>query len=328
MLFEKKIIDIYRKNLFSRCDDTGLAYYFTHKDFPGLEAEPFSFKEFVDGNTLRGYFYSYPDHREDRIVVFEHGMGGGHLSYMREIERLCREGFKVLAYDHTGCMSSDGESTGGLGRSLTDLVSCLDELDKMFSVDVSFSVVGHSWGAYSAMNGACGKGRVKSIVAISGFSSVERMVHQLFPGIMRAYAKKILELEYSTNKLARISDSGDSMSYYKGYGLVIHSSDDKVVSARKHFGYIKKKVEDYNDPELGYETRVQFMLVNGKGHNPNYTEDAVKYLAYYLKTLKKRLKKGTLITDEQKKEFVASFDWKRMTEQDENVWKEILYTLD
>ena len=90
MLFEKKIIGFYKQKLFSRCDDMGLARYFTHKDFPGLQAEPFSFKDDAGGNTLRGNFYSYPNYREDRIVVFDHGMGGGHLSYMREIEMLAK----------------------------------------------------------------------------------------------------------------------------------------------------------------------------------------------------------------------------------------------
>ena len=36
MIFEKKIVDIFRKQFMSRCDDTGKAYYFSTEDFPGL----------------------------------------------------------------------------------------------------------------------------------------------------------------------------------------------------------------------------------------------------------------------------------------------------
>ncbi len=327
MLFEKRITALYRQKMFSRCDDMGLARYFTHNDFPGLAAEPFSFKEDAYGNTLRGNFYAYPGCRDDKIVVFDHGMGGGHLSYMREIERLCREGYRVYSYDHSGCMTSEGENTGGFGRSLTDLLSCLDALEKKLGKEMRFSVVGHSWGAYSTMNCVLGHANVESIAAISGFSSVRRMADQLFPGVMCSYADKIIEIETKANRLAQIADAADSLSHYKGRALIIHSADDKVVSAKKHFSYIKDSVEKYNDPELGYESHVEFMLVNGKGHNPNYAEDAVRYLAYYVNTLTKRLKKGTLATKEQREEFVASFDWWRMTEQDEAVWKEIINVL-
>ena len=68
------------------------------------------------------------------------------------------------------------------------------------------------------------------------------------------------------------------------------------------------------------------MLEKGKDHNPNYTQDAVKYLAEYMSAVNKQ--KKNLRTDEQKKAFRDSFDWKRMTAQDEKVWSKILGHLD
>ena len=35
-----------------------------------------------------------------------------------------------------------------------------------------------------------------------------------------------------------------------------------------------------------------------------------------------------LVSEEEKSAFFASYDWKRMTKQDENVWQEIFYFLD
>ena len=70
------------------------------------------------------------------------------------------------------------------------------------------------------------------------------------------------------------------------------------------------------------------MLEHNKGHNPNYTEDAVKYLGEYLKRKSEMQKAGKLTTDEEKRAFVSSFDWKKMTEQDAGVWEEIFKTLD
>ena len=44
MIFEKKIIGIYESQFMSRCDDKGLARYFSHSDFSGLRQQPFDFK--------------------------------------------------------------------------------------------------------------------------------------------------------------------------------------------------------------------------------------------------------------------------------------------
>ena len=45
---------------------------------------------------------------------------------------------------------------------------------------------------------------------------------------------------------------------------------------------------------------MRLLLVENKGHNPNYTVDAVQYLAKYSEDVKKQGKKKLLETDEQK----------------------------
>ena len=67
---------------------------------------------------------------------------------------------------------------------------------------------------------------------------------------------------------------------------------------------------------------IKFLLVKNKGHNPNYTEDAVNYLNEFGKARKKILSKKDL-TAEEKFIFKSSFDWEKMTIQDELVWEEI-----
>ncbi|MBQ1933644.1 MAG: alpha/beta fold hydrolase [Clostridia bacterium] len=311
MLFENKIKEAYLQRICRRYDDEGLARYFTHHDFDGLKAEAFSF-EGREGHALNGAFYYYDGYRADKLVVFDHGMGGGHLSYMREIERICRAGYRVFSYDHTGCMTSGGEGTGGFARSLDDLGRAINALKVKLGEDMAFSVIGHSWGGYSTLNIASLHPDIESIVAISGFSSVKRMLD----GVFSAYAPLIMKLEEGNAIPTLGADAATSLADYKGRALVIHSKDDRVVSAKKHFAYLKEA--------LAVNENVRFMLVNGKAHNPNYTQDAVKYLAAYVKTLTRRLRKGTLATPEAREEFVASFDWWRMTEQDEAVWKEII----
>lgn len=72
---------------------------------------------------------------------------------MKEIERLCRAGYAVLSYDHTGCMESGGTSPKGLAQSLCDLNDCIKAIkaDTRF-LGIDISVVGHSWGAFSTLN--------------------------------------------------------------------------------------------------------------------------------------------------------------------------------
>lgn len=319
MLFQKKIEAFYRSQLFSRCDDTGNLFYFSAADFPGMIQEAYPFLS-DDGHRLQGYFYHYGKPLANRIVIFDHGMGGGHRSYMKEIERLARAGYRVFAYDHTGCMESEGEGTGGFSRSLRDLDAALSSLKKdPVYAGCAISVVGHSWGAFACLNIAAYHNDIEHVVALSGFGQVSDMVKQFFSGLLSPYAKGIYALEERTNPDYVKAWAGDSLKKSDAHVLIIHSADDKTAKASIHFEGMKKALTDRKN--------TVFLLVDGKNHNPNYTEDAVGYLNDFLKALKKKVKKKELETPAQKAAFVANYDWDRMTAQDETVWKAILDTL-
>jgi hypothetical protein len=78
---------------------------------------------------------------------------------------------------------------------------------------------------------------------------------------------------------------------------------------------------------LAGKKNIKLMLVDSKGHNPNYTENAVKLLGDFSKARAKLLRKKN-ITKEEKEKFVSSFDWDKMTVQDEAVWNKIFEHLD
>lgn len=319
MIFEKQVEEAFGKAVRVRCDDMGTAYYFSADDFPGLQREPYAFEN-QKGERLQGYFYHYDSPKPYRIVVFDHGMGGGHRSYMKEIERLARDGYLVFAYDHTGCMESEGAHINGFAQSLADLHAALSVLEKdpRFSA-YTFSVVGHSWGGYSTLNIAALHPEITHVVAISGFLSVDRMLKQTFGGIMKPYYQRMHDLEHEANPDFADYAAEESLSEYRGKALVIHSADDRVVHSKAHFRVLKKA--------LGDRENIRFLEVNGKGHNPNYTVDAVRYKDAYLAELKREAKRGGLAEESAKRAFVAKFDWNRMTAQDEAVWAEILSTL-
>lgn len=320
MIFSKQVEKMYRAQLFTRYDENGTVFYFSSDDFPGLHKTPYEFKS-SSGHKLQGYFYSYDEPVSNRLIVFDHGLGGGHRAYMKEIEMLARHGYLVFAYDHTGCMESEGENTNGFSQSLCDLNDCFNALkaDENYK-NMHFSVVGHSWGAFSCMNIVSLHPDIEHVVAMSGFISVEKMLTGMFSGVMSAFRKTLMQLETRANPEFIKYNSIDSLKNTKANVLLIHSEDDSVVSANLHFNVMRRA--------LVSKKNIRFILVGGKGHNPNYTADAVKYKDAFFADLTQKLKKNELADDESKRKFVASYDWNAMTAQDDTVWQEVFDTLD
>jgi len=305
--------------MYTRCDDVGTAFYFSAADFPGLRQESCSFPSSA-GHTLQGCLYSYDNPIPGRLIVFDHGFGGGYRSYMKEIELLCRHGYLVFAYDHTGCMASGGKTPNGMAQSLRDLDDCFKMLksDSRFS-GLDFSVVGHSWGGFSTMNICALHPEISHIVVLSGFVSVKLLIESFFGGILKYYRKAIWELECRSNPDYVNFHGVESLSKTDAKVLLVYSDNDQRCSKSVHYDTLAAGLADKENVEL--------LLVTGKGHNPNYTEDAVQYLGEYLAALQQKTKKKELETTEQKSAFLASFDWDRMTKQDDTVWAKIFETL-
>ncbi len=318
MIFEKQVLNMYRGMMHSRCDDTKTVYYFSLENFPSLKREEYAFPSSL-GHTLQGYIYQYENPKEGRMIVFDHGFGGGHLAYMKEIELLAREGYVVFAYDHTGCMASGGESPNGLAQSLCDLNDCLSAIqgDKRFQ-GVDISVMGHSWGAFSTMNIVALHPEVSHIVAMSGFVSVEEMVKTFFSGLLCGYRKAVMALEEQTNPVFVKYNAVASLAKSDVKALLIYSANDTLCRP-VHYEILKAGLEEREN--------VRFLYVEGKGHNPNYTKEAVRLLGEFSSARAKFLKRKNL-TNEECATFVSSFDWEAMTEQDASVWKEILAHLE
>ena len=319
MIFDKKIEKIYRSRMFSRQDVQPTVFYFSKDKFPGLRREPYLFFAQA-GHRLQGYFYFYDAPSKERIVIFDHGMGAGHRAYMKEIELLARAGHLVFTYDHTGCVESEGSSTGGFAQSLSDLDACITSLKADGTLaGRTFSVVGHSWGAFACMNIAAFHPDVTHIVAMAGFVSVGKILEQNFTGLLKPYRKHLLTLEQQTNPIYADCRADESLRKTKAKTLLIYSADDPLIQKTYHFDLLCNALKDLEN--------VRILLVDGKGHNPNYTVDAVRYMNSFFEILKKKQKNHELDDDKTKYAFKKSFDWDRMTAQDGKVWAEIFDTL-
>ena len=318
MIFEKQIVNIYKGMAYTRCDDDGTAFYFTSKDFENLRVEAYPFNS-SKGHKLSGYLYHYDGAIENRIVVFDHGFGGGHTSYMKEIEKLCRHGYLVFAYDHTGCMESGGKNPNGMAQSLCDLNDCITTIksDRRFA-GYDISVMGHSWGGFSTLNISALHPDISRIVVLSGFVSVELLISAYFSGILKPYRKAIWQLEESSNPDFVRFNAIETLKNSNTCALLIYSDNDALCSKVVHYDALLNGLSECKS--------VKFLLENGKGHNPNYTTGAVALLSEYISAKNKNKKK--LATEAEKKAFVSSFDWDSMTEQDERVWAQIFEHLD
>ena len=306
----------YRSNLFIRNDNPNGIFYFTAADFPGLQAESYDFKSQA-GHDLRGWFYYYKNPIPNRLVVFDHGMGNGHRAYLREIERLAKAGFLVYSYDHTGCMASGGESTNGFAQSLKDLDDCITAIKQEPALrSRTISVMGHSWGGFSTMNITALHPEITHVVSMSGFISVKRMLAQIMPGFLKGMWETLYRLESRANPDYVAFDALETLGKTAAKVLLIASSNDKVVQKAHHFDVLQHA--------LSGRENIRFLVTENKGHNPSYTCDAVRYKDDFFAQFQKLVKKKKLETKSQQEAFMSTFDWVRMTEQDEAVWGAII----
>ena len=315
MLFEKKVVNMVLGQLLTRQDNPFRLFYFGPDHFPGLRTYPHTFPS-SRGHDLVGCFYCYENPIPGKLVVFDHGMGNGHRAYMREIETLCKAGFLVFSYDHTGCMASGGRHIGGFAQSLADLDDCIRSLKREKALsDWSICVVGHSWGGFSTMNIGALHPEITHIVSMSGFISVERIVKQTL-GALKAYAPAIVAVEQRENPRYARFNGLESLEKTKAKVLLIYSEDDKTVHKALHYDplYIKFCDSDH----------VRFLLVNGKNHNPTYENQSVIYKDDFFAQFQKAMKKGLLSDRADQDAFMGRFDWWFMTKQDEAVWARIV----
>lgn len=315
MIFEKKILEMYKKIFLTRHDPDGTLYYFTKEDFPGLCMQEYSFLG-DKGQKLSAYLYYRGEKRTDRLIMFEHGMGNGHAAYMQEINKITEHGYTVFTYDHTGTRCSEGENIGGFSQSLADLDRAYKFVRSIPDYkDADISVIGHSWGGFSTMNIPAIHTDITHVVALAGFISPKAIQEQFFSGLLKFYRSVIYRQELSDFPDYARFDGRKSLKNTKTKALIIHSKDDKTCHFENHFGELKRALSDSEN--------VEFLAVDGKGHNPNYTEDAVKYKDERMAVLRKMLKKKQLTTDEEKAAFIKSSDWLRMTKQDDEIWNKI-----
>lgn len=307
------IRDGFEKTL-QRYDELPYLTYFKISDFPGLKAKSYTFKS--GENKLQGYFYHYQNYDKDIIVIFCHGIGGGHSAYMHEIEILAKNGYLVLGYDNTGCIESEGINNRGLAESLKDLDNAIKSLkNKKEYKDKKIYVVGHSWGGFAASN-IYNYQNVDKVVAISPFISLKQIYKDFihFP-LSIVVIPGIIALEKENVGEYAKSNAIKALNRKNVKALIVHSKDDRLVKYKLNTAILQKKVHNPN---------VEFLILDKKDHHPQYTLDAVQYFNQIFDTFNKEVKLGGIQTLEQKKQYFSSVNFKALVKQDKNVWDKII----
>ena len=78
---------LYKKHFVCRYDkEVGIPYY-SYSDFKGLKQESYSFTN-SKGIEISYFYYYYDNYKDDKVILFAHGLGPGHVAYLKEIATL------------------------------------------------------------------------------------------------------------------------------------------------------------------------------------------------------------------------------------------------
>lgn len=290
-----------------RADKNPLFKYFTAEDF-GLTANVVSLP-----NGLNGFIYGKAEvEAKDKLIIFCHGMGAGHIAYTTEIAYFCNLGYTVLAIDGRGCNLSDGKNIKGMYSGVQTAIAAIDFArsdDRLKGLDIY--LVGHSWGAYSALC-ASAQRAVKGLVSISAPTTPSKTMECGSSGyITRPIAKMcrpfwwLIQLfKYGAKGNMNAADCAQKSGVPT---LLIYGDSDKIVPPANS---VYCRAEGKNITKL---------LVKGKAHNPYNSENAERQLALLSAKLM-----GVKNVTADVKEYFDNFDFAAATEEDESVMRAIV----
>ena len=297
---------LYKKQFVCRYDkEVGFPYY-SYSDFKGLNQEEYTFIN-SKGIEIHYFYFYYDNFKDDKIVLFLHGLAPGHAAYFAEIDALARRGFKVLTLDYTGCGDSKGKILGSINQPTRDVNELLD----LLKIEKPIVVVGHSLGGYTSLNIINLRKEIKKAVILSGFLSAESIIgpiikNKFFSSRILKYEKKVYPEYYDLKNIDYLKTTDDDLFF-------IQSEDDSVIP----YSVSLKVVEEIDNKNI------RTLKVQNRKHNPNYSDAAINYMndvfgGYYSLLRQKKLK-----TDAEKINYFKDVSLSKLVEQDEEMFDQI-----
>ena len=300
------IAKVYIEKFVCRYDkEVGVPYY-SAEDFKGFNHEAYTFNN-SKGIEIHYFYYYYANYRTDRIILFCPGLGPGHASYMAEIETLARRGYKILTIDYTGCGESKGEYMGSLNFPTRDVMELLD----LLKLEQEIIIMGHSLGGFTALKVASLRKEITKVVVMSPIIAIKPMILRASKSkfitfwIMK-YEQRVSKPYYKIDLPTYLGSTTDDI-------LFIQSIDDPMVPYETSL----KIAEEANNPH------VKTIKMEGRKHNPNYTEAAVLYMNEVFGAFNRRVMDKKIASDEERINYFKDVSIARLTEQDQKLFDQI-----
>ena len=300
------IAKVYIEKFVCRYDkEVGVPYY-SAEDFKGFNREAYTFNN-SKRIEIHYFFYYYANYRTDRIILFCPGLGPGHASYLAEIETLAKRGYKILTIDYTGCGESKGENMGSLNFPTRDVMELLD----LLKLEQEVIIMGHSLGGFTALKVASLRKEITKVVVMSPILMVKPMMLQASKSkfitywLMR-YEQKVAKEYQKIDLIKYLETTEDDI-------LFIQSIDDPMVPYETSL----KIAEETNNPHI------KTIKMEGRKHNPNYTEEAVQYMNQVFGAFNRRVMDKKIASDEERIAYFKDVSIARLTEQDQKLFDQI-----
>ena len=285
-----------------RYEANPLIRLYTKEEF-NLKSTPLEIK--YKNERIRGNLYNYDNYDTNKLIVFCHGMLSDQNSYLQDIEYFCRNNYQVFGFDYIGVSSSTGKNIKGLGNSLKSLDIVISYL-KLNYPNKDIYVVGHSWGGYATTNIVSLHPDILGIVAMAPFISTYSCLMNFIPKGLRFLAPFIYFIDYLKNGKYTTYKTKDSLKNYKGKVMLLASKDDPMINYDKNTGYIKHIYPNFS-----------YLIFDKKGHNPNYTNEAVIKLKDFQNSIK-TISKNKMV------DYMNSINFHELGELDSNVMDKII----
>ena len=273
-------------------------------------------------NTLKGFIYGMDN--DKGLIVFAHGIGGGHESYISMLTQLVDCGWRIFTYDCTGSGYSEGESSVGLAQSVIDLDNALTYAEgdeRLNSLDTF--VLGHSWGGYASAAILNFDHDIKAVVSMSGYNTPFEELTERCDSMFGGWGKLIYPLIWIYNK----AEFGSNSSYSAVDGinksgipvLIVHGNKDEII-AFDGAGIIAHK-DEITNPQAEYKI---FDEEGRNGHNSYfYTPEYRDYKESFILPRRDELYKkyGDNVPDEEVMKFNDEIDKELFNSTNEDLIK-------
>ncbi len=257
-----------------------LDYYYEHfsEQYPREEVR------FKSGeNELHGFIYGAEN--DKALLVFAHGIGCVHESYIKELLWFVDKGWRVFTYDATGSGYSEGEGTMGLPQSALDLDAALTfaESDSRLN-SLPIFLMGHSWGGYAVTAVLNFDHKIAGVASVSGYAVPVEMIYEFSTDVVGnarplIYPSIVLYNKLRFGKFAGLS-AVDGINKSDTPVLIFHGTNDSMIGYNE--SSIISKRDEITNPKVQYVT-----LENTTHTGMFYTKEAREYVNKFSEEINK-----------------------------------------